>query len=543
MMSNEDRPFQAEQVYEQIELLSSAEPRQAPQSSDARLISNLRQVYAEDRKIVEHVWESLNARAHANRQQGADQATLKKPEMLKESQPMKNISHAKRPKNISNRLLELSAALLVVGALVVGMLVLLQRAHQQPGLAGAPTVSPHSTTAPVVVTQTPAATQTQLGCSVSHPATMTPLSGPTDPAVFYLTGGGGYQAVPSATSLIRYDLVTGKTTTLVQPSSDSVIVDATLSPDKQWLLLRVATQNPQKIEFQVIRTDGSMLQTVYESCSSGASFGGLDAWSPNGREIAFPDPAAGLIDPAVSLSVLDLTSGKLQRFFLPGTDSTRYQPAFWADNQHLLVKRSDGPNPSRVAIDLLDISKGVNQRASSLAQITSLPMFCGNIAPGGNGSQLFSSSCTAFNGNCQGQQVQGPSSVSMLPALGGATRTIYSSQSRAVTAIAAASSSSLLIYIENTTGDRSQDGLWKINTDGSGLTRLTTTNALACQYNRYVYPLTQISSNGARYALLYMDGGEQKLIVGSLAGGSPTTIIAHQLASSNVLVLAGVGVS
>lgn len=528
-MSNDDRPFDEEQVYEQIELLSSAESWQTPQSSDARLISNLRQVHAEDREIIEHVWESLNARARAGEQQGARHATPERQKpLLEETQPMRNISNAKRPKSSFRRFLELSAALLVVGALVVGMAVLLQRVQQQPGPAG----TPRST--PVVATQTP--TPTQTGCSVSHPATLAPLSGLNNPAVFYLTGMGGYQVLPSATSLVRYDLATGKTTTLVHPTSDSSIIDATLSPDKQWLLLQIVTQDLQKVELQVIRTDGSMLQTVYTSCTDGSIPSGMDAWSPNGHEVAFPDSLT-------SVGVLDLASGRLQKFLLPGTDATSYQPAFWADNQHLLVKRSDGADASSVEVELLDINKGANQKASDLTTIASLPTFCSSIAPGDNGSQLFSSSCTTLNSNCQGSQVQGPSKVNVLPATGGTARMIYSSQNKAVTAIASSGSSSLLIYIENTGGDLSQDGLWKINADGSGLTRLTTTKALACQYNQFAYPLTQISSDGTRYALLYMDGGEQKLIVGSLAGGSPTTISAHQITSTSILILAGIGVS
>lgn len=449
---------------------------------------------------------------------------------------MKNLSNEKKSKSFLNRFLELSAALLVIGALVVGMVVLLQRTHQPSGPASTTTAIPSSTHTPVIPTQSPLATQTQTSCSVSHPATLTPFSGPGDPAVFYLTGKGGYQSLPSATSLVRYDLTTGKTTTLVQTTGDSFIIEATLSPDKQWLLLRVAMQSLQKTALQVVRTDGSMLQTVYESCAAGISVGGLDTWSPNGHEIAFPDPAT-------SVSVLDLTSGKLQRFILPNPGSASYQPAFWTDNQHLLVKRSDSASASQIEVELLDISKGMHQTAGDLKLITSIPAFCGNIAPGNGGSQLFRSSCTALSGNCQGNQVQGPSNVSVLPANGGTVRTIYSSSSRAVTAIASAGASSLLIYIENTGGNLSQDGLWKINTDGSGLTRLTTTNVLACQYNQYPYPLTQLASDGERYALLYIDSGGQKLIVGNLTGGSPTTISARQLAGVNVLLLAGLGIA
>jgi Tol biopolymer transport system component len=273
-----------------------------------------------------------------------------------------------------------------------------------------------------------------------------------------------------------------------------------------------------------------MLQTVYESCTTGD----VGAWSPDGRKIAFTEPAT-------SISVLDLASGRLQRFPL-GSGLVSYQPAFWADNQHLLVERSSPIDDSQIEVDLLDMSEGTEQTAHKVTSITSIPTFCGQIAPGEHGSQLFRSSCTPFGGYCHGRQVQGPSNVSVLPATGGTVRTVYSSPSRAVTAIAYAGSSSLLIYIETTSGDLSQNGLWKINTDGSDLTRLTATKVLTCQYTQYAYPLTQVSSDGARYALLYMDEGEQKLIVGSLAGGSSTTISAHQFSNVNILLLVGMGI-
>jgi hypothetical protein len=366
---------------------------------------------------------------------------------------------------------------------------------------------------------------------VSYPVTLTPLSGPTSSAVFYLTGGGGYRSLPITTSLVRYDLVSGKTRTLVHTEGDSDIIAVRLLPDRQWLLLRESAQRLPKSVFQVIRTDGSLLQTVYTSCAAG----GVGVWSPDEREIAFTDSDT-------SITVLDLASGRLQRFWL-GSGLTSYQPVFWADNQHMLVERRSPIDDAQIEVELLDIGKGTQQTERDLTPVTSYPTFCGQIALGGHGSQLFSSSCTPFDGECQGRQVQGPSRVSVLAASGGTVRTIYSSPSSAVTAIASAGPSSLLIYIETTRGDRSQDGLWKINADGSGLIRLTTTKALTCQDGQYTYPLTQLSNDGARYALLSMDEGEKKLIVGSLAGASPTTISAHQLANVNILLLVGVGIS
>ncbi|HEU5227544.1 MAG TPA: hypothetical protein VFU49_06995, partial [Ktedonobacteraceae bacterium] len=368
-------------------------------------------------------------------------------------------------------------------------------------------------------------------CNTPHRATMTPLPQTTGPAVFYMTGMGGYQAVPSATSLIRYDLATGKQTTLVAPVKDSGISDISLSPDKQWLLFStyMQSQNQSRTKLQLIRTDGSMLQTLYESCS-GFYPPGL-AWSPSEQLVAFANPTAGI-------NVLNLATGQMQTF-LSNTTPFSLLPFSWINNQQLLIEQN---NNTKYDVYLLDIRKGVHQQVSNLSAIASIPAFCGNIALSDDGSQLFSSSCTPFNGNCQGSQVQGPSTVSMQSSVENRTNSIYNSQNRAVTAIHPVSASSLLIYIGNTTGDLSQDGLWKINTNGSGLTRLVATNAQPCQYEVTFYPFTQIASDSQSYALLHFDGGVQKLVTGSLTGGSPITIETHNANSNiHVLLLAGIG--
>ncbi len=540
-MSKDDELFQPEQVDEQIEQFAGSQ--QAPLSSDARLIHNLRQVYAEDQAIVEHVWTNLSAQAamrtrQAGEQAGQSQSKLnRRKNKLEGPQPMMNISHAKQPQNKFMRFLEISIAILVVAVLAAGGTVLLARnARQQPTVAGPGTATPiiTSTSAPTGIaataTSTPATAATPT-CNTPYRATMTPLPQATGPAIFYMTGMGGYQAVPSATSLIRYDLATGKQTTLVAPSDKSGISDVSLSPDKQWLLFStyMQNQNQSSTKLQLIRTDGSMLQTLYESCS-GFFAPGL-AWSPNEQLVAFANPNAGV-------NVLDLTTGQMQTF-LSNTAPFSVLPSSWINNQQLLVKQN---NNTRYTMYLLDVSKGVNQQIGNFTAIASIPMLCGNFALSDDGTQLFSSSCTPFNSNCQGGQVQGPSSVSVQSPIEHKSTIIYSSPNRAVTAIHPVSTSSLLIYIENTTGDLSQDGLWKINTNGSGLTRLTTTNALPCQYGQAAYPFTQIASDSQSYALLYFDGGGQKLVTGSLAGGSHTTIETHNANSSiHVLLLAGFG--
>src|SRR6266446_3985356 len=155
--------------------------------------------------------------------------------------------------------------------------------------------------------------------------------------------------------------------------------------------------------------------------------------------------------------------------------------------------------------------------------------------PSSDGTQVFSSSCTPVEpDNCRGYALQGPSTLSALPAAGGTARTIYSSQSHAVAALHPVSSQTLLMYIENTGGDFSQNGLWRINTDGSALTRLTTAAGQRCADREYAVEWPQIISNGQSYALR----ANESLMVGSLNGGVPTTFETMSI-SEGILNLVG----
>jgi hypothetical protein len=85
----------------------------------------------------------------------------------------------------------------------------------------------------------------------------------------------------------------------------------------------------------------------------------------------------------------------------------------------------------------------------------------------------------------------------------------------------------ILFYIENSAGDLSQNGLWKINTNGGDLTRLTPVAGTRCFVPYAVYSL-EIASNSQSYVQLATTftatGPEQAIQVGSLAGGAPVTI-------------------
>lgn len=103
------------------------------------------------------------------------------------------------------------------------------------------------------------------------------------------------------------------------------------------------------------------------------------------------------------------------------------------------------------------------------------------------------------------------------------------------------SSQALLIYIENTSGNLSQNGLWKINANGSGLTRLTTVVGRQCDDLGYQVFYPQIVSSGQHYALRITDSTSlnESLLVGSLNGSAPT-IFKTKDARDGVLILVGV---
>src|SRR6266446_2096832 len=85
------------------------------------------------------------------------------------------------------------------------------------------------------------------------------------------------------------------------------------------------------------------------------------------------------------------------------------------------------------------------------------------------------------------------------------------------------SSQILLLYIENTQGDLRRNGLWKINSDGSGLTRLITAGGRLCDGQGYPATWPQITSNSQSYALRLTEPGSSNvsLLIGSLKGAMP----------------------
>jgi hypothetical protein len=361
---------------------------------------------------------------------------------------------------------------------------------------------------------------------IARPANMPPDTTPAQPAVFYFTEIGGVQSGVMAKDLKRYELATGKTTTIFSfPSPSKDVIESpvlALSPDKHWLLIAsvidVRNGTPT-LQLQLMRTDGTQSQTLL--C---APWIGTPVWSPDGKRVAFNMTTDDQPMATVHVMVLDLTTGRLQKF-LTGGD----MPEAWLDSTRLYV--APGPITPPTDLYLLDTSKGENQQPTSLAHITSLNKApCGTFEPGQATTQLYISSCTQVTlDNCQsGQGLQGPSMISSLPAAGGQARTIYRNPSHAIVAMHVVNAQTILFYIDNSAGDLSQNGLWKINTNGSGLTRLNTIAGGRCFVPPYAGYSPEIASNSQSYAQLVntftSTGPKQAIQVDSLTGGAPITI-------------------
>ena len=383
------------------------------------------------------------------------------------------------------------------------------------------TISSSST--PIPNRQTPIATNTsfpstQTNCpapGTARPAVMSSMVPGSHQNIVYVSEHGGTQTFPSQALLMRYDLTTGsKTTILSFANTGTGIISTQSSPDGQWTLFIATTfsEGHYTAKLQLIRADGQMLQTLF--CDPSGSIGKLQ-WSPDLQQVAFTGPPFDKLKRTIHL--LNLATAQQEQVVF-GT----YSPYAWLDNTRLYVAQQQGSDPftSLFNLYLLDTSKGANQQPGSLTYIASTPVLCGSFEKSSDGAQLLGSSCMPVRpAGCRGPATQGPSTLNVRPATGGSARTIYSSQTQAIMTFHTVNAQTLLLYIENTQGDLSQNGLWKINIDGSGLTRLTTAGGQLCADQGYTATWPQIISNGQSYALR----ANGSLMAGSLNGGSPTT--------------------
>lgn len=407
------------------------------------------------------------------------------------------------------------------------------------GLSGSPTTS----IAHEIALQLQVMPPTQTNC----PATDTARAAITVPLVLgnhqnivYFYNEGTEQA-PTFGYLKRYDITTRQKTQIVA-LANTLISEAQLSPDGQWILF--VSQVSGQPALQMIRMDGQGLQTLH--CAPSNQIISSLSWSPDQTSLVFNEGidlrTSASTENSLNTYLLTIASGTLQRILIQPRIISQYAfvyyiPSYWIDNSRLymLEYTESGRDNPFTGLDLLDTTKGANQQGSNLLPITQLSgSLFQSFALSPDRTTLFLTQCS-----CSFSSGTGPSSVTVQPAGGGGTpKTIYTNPTAAITGVYPITNTSLLLLMENYANavvniDSSQNGLWEINTDGTGLTRLTTESTTQNSEHTILnaespFPWANISHDGTMFAAQIVNRVDNNssisytstLILGSLSGNA-----------------------
>ena len=352
-------------------------------------------------------------------------------------------------------------------------------------------------------------------------------------------------------NLQRYDTTTGKVTTVVQFNAGT-ISEAQISADGVWILF--INQIGGQSAIQMVRMDGQGLQTLH-CAPAGQSIFNL-SWSPDQQLVAFDEGTdffnngRAAISGAANTYLLQLNTGRLQTILIqplsPANSNaptpplvSGYWPLYWIDNTRLFMREyircCSADDPLAARLYLLNTSQGPNQQVSNMHLFTRLDggSFEGiTLSP--NRGKLFLSHCS-----CGFPAGTGPSNITEQSPAGESARTIYTDTTSAITSMVILNQSALLVLVESYDNadaivnvDTGQNGLWRINTDGSGWTRLTAdySNQQTSLNTATQYPWANISRDGTTYVAqtTTMDSESidihSTLYLGSVQGGTTKSI-------------------
>lgn len=343
----------------------------------------------------------------------------------------------------------------------------------------------------------------------------------THQTLVYVLNQSDNRGQPISGTLKRYDTVTRATTTILTLTGKNIHSEQ-VSANGQWILFQTQTNLQTKLE--MIRLDGRYQQTLYCS-TAGSGISGVQ-WSTNQQLIAFSLYNGNT--QIESIDLLNTSNGAVQTELSVSLSnpSNAVNLRTWLDNTRFYLTNTQIDQPPNI-IYLLDTSKGSNQKLSDL-----LVVFNGSFNDfdsSYDGTKIFINSCA-----CGQDGFSGPSAITVRPATGGSAQTLYSSAKYAITSVRAVTSTTLLFTIDNFSAfgqtDSSQNGLWKIQSNGTGLTRLTTdvagTGSSFSQFTQF--PWSNVSRDSTLYSVQVVGNMTESINVGLLSGGTPTSI-----ASSN----------
>ncbi len=409
-----------------------------------------------------------------------------------------------------------------------------------------PTTNQSSSTPLPALTPTPIP-PVQTDCPTANTARvaiMPPIASGTHPGLVYEYSASPWNTNKNTTILRRYDTVTGEKTDIIQ--LETYLHEPQISPDGQWVVFTTMqeTNNIDTFLLQLVRIDGQELQTLY--CQTGRGGWGIGNinWSPDQTHLAFDQPGdhSGLFN----LSVLDLTNGMLHDLVSPTTVTSNYPaitnsyvPMKWAGNTSLYVEHmtTDGGNvPHAYGFFLVkNTNLSIDQQNTNLQEIK-MPGLkenwggdCGDIDFSSDNKNIVYSSCDLSTTPSSST----PSTISLQSVQGGALKTIYTDRDHLITNTRFASSSVILFVMEEKNFDN--PGVWKINTDGTGLMQLGTTQGFGwpdypLQIQSYQY--IGISRDNSQFAYCFRANEGLSIISGSLSKNDSKSIASTPPAKS-----------
>ena len=394
--------------------------------------------------------------------------------------------------------------------LLVGCLVVLFTAAAPRSQASASSIATSHPLRPAISTSCPAS-------GTARAAYMPSMTLGSHSTIVYIVNEGTF-ANPTFGTLKRYDVVTGVKVEVVK-MANTYIASAQVSANGQWLLF--VAQSAGQVRLQLIRMDGQYLQTLY--CGAGSPQGSIldEQWSTNQHLVVFLQ----VLQSGTAIYLLDVTNGALQ-VELPAVQTLTFAPRTWLDNTRVYVtlERTDSPP---TILYILDTSKGANQNSQNLQKVfdgSSTP-FCWDFDSSYDTTKLFTTQCTVDpNPNGPGAgNYHGPSVINVRPATGGSPTSVYTRNDLAFTSVRAVTSRTLLFTVGNTSGVTSQNGLWRVGTNGFNPVRLTGTGNQLNQFSQF--PWSNVSRNGSQYVLGIVSGSPTSptytLEYGSMSGGAP----------------------
>lgn len=312
-------------------------------------------------------------------------------------------------------------------------------------------------------------------------------------------------------ALKRYDVETGKTTTILSENGEN-IQTAQVSADGQWVLFTMKSSQ-HTAEIRLVRIDGKYLQTLY-CAPSGQQIDPTTTtgmqWSPDQKEILFTQGTDK--NSPLPIYLLTLATGNIQ-LELAASPTHFIQPRTWVDNTHVYVTSSSLTNINLAnTMDMLDISKGPHQQVSDLQTVLGVSDTAWDFDSSYDASKLF----VVYYDPTVGRSGPGTFCQIHSESIEGTHGSLIFNSSTLVVSslrVEGYGSSSLLLQVNARSSPADQNnGIWKINTNGTGLKRLTNLPGAFNQFTQYPW------SNVSRDDSFYLDGD----VFGSISGG-PTS--------------------